>query len=381
MASETLTVSALVLRFYCCGNQSPDCSDSNLGGMGRNASPVFDCPTVSRKGEDQEGRLRNFSSGKFVFCKPRKSNEISLFYSFSFLNGYTKNMKRKITWITDIHLDHLFEVGNDPKEGWVKVLSEERVQEFCKEVLATDPNFIVITGDISTAQFIELHLMWLEKYIPKIPIYFVLGNHDYYYGSISEVRVKMQKYNGVKTRLQWLPGTSFVQLTEKTALVGHDGWYDGGYSDWFRSKLGMPEYTLTSEFQFQSTTSRYQKLIELATECAVHIDQHVTAAARAQFEHVIFATHVPPFRENSRAPNGALSDPNWLPNMSSKIAGDALLRVAEAYRKVKFTCLCGHTHTRWTQTYGCHNNLVCMTGQSDHQHQHPELSIQTIEIE
>lgn len=289
-------------------------------------------------------------------------------------------MKHRIAWLTDIHLDWLTEFIHEP--GGVmtstgRVLSEPQVASFCRKVMAEKPDSVVITGDISTTQGLEVHLMWLEKYLPGIPVYFVLGNHDYYNGSINAVRASIAKYDGTKTRTQWLNVTGVVKLTEKTALVGHDGWYDGGYSDWFKSKLIMTEYVLTSDFRFQPPTLQHRRMVELATQCGHHIDRHVQDAASKGFQHVVFATHVPPFRENSRAPDRSLSDKDWLPNMSSKIAGDALLRAAEAYPGVKFTCLSGHTHTSCSQDY--RPNLTCLTGHA--KYGEPISSLRIIEVE
>jgi 3',5'-cyclic AMP phosphodiesterase CpdA len=288
-------------------------------------------------------------------------------------------MTHRIAWLTDIHLDFLNEFVHDPNGGMTstrKVISESQVKDFCEKVMAQKPDSVVITGDISLATMIEVHLMWLEKYLPDIPVYFVLGNHDYYHGSIAEVRSRIQKYDGTKTRTQWLNVTPIVKLTENTALVGHDGWYDGGYSDWFKSTLMMNEYLLTSDFRFQPPIVQHRRIQELAQECAVHIDQYVQAAAKT-YKKVIFATHVPPFRENSRAPDRKLSDKNWLPNMSSKMAGDALRRAARAFPGTEFVCLSGHTHTSWEQKY--EPNLLCLTGQADYGK--PLVSLRIIEVE
>lgn len=283
-------------------------------------------------------------------------------------------MAHKLCWATDIHLDFLSEtvqVGSKIQG----VLSETKVKDFCDQIMAMGPDSLVITGDISQAPAIELHLMWLEKHLP-IPVRFVLGNHDYYNGSIKEVRSRMLKYDGTKTRTGWLNVMGIVPLTEETALIGHDGWYDGGYSNWFQSRLVMNEYSLTEEFKYERPTQLHAKLQGLAQECANHIERYMTEGAK-KYKSLVFATHVPPFRENSRAPNHELSDKDWLPNMSSKKAGDALLKIAKAFPGVQVTCLSGHTHTQWTQRYT--PNLVCMTGQAEYGY--PEASIQLLEVE
>jgi hypothetical protein len=138
----------------------------------------------------------------------------------------------------------------------------------------------------------------------------------------------------------------------------------------------MNEYFLTQEFKFQPPTLLHAKLRELATECGNHIKKYVDEAALT-YKKVIFATHVPPFRENSRAPDFKLSDEDWLPNMSSGIAGMALEMVAENHPSVEFLCLSGHTHTPWRQRYA--SNLDCWTGSADYGF--PEKSIEIIDVE
>jgi 3',5'-cyclic AMP phosphodiesterase CpdA len=287
-------------------------------------------------------------------------------------------MTHRICWATDIHLDHLVEqvpLANGMYDG-TRRYSESKVKTFCEKVLARSPDSVLITGDISVAPMIETHLGWLEKYIPDVPIYFVLGNHDFYGGSIVEVRERLQGYDGTKGRLIWLNTQGAVSLTKNTALVGHDGWYDGGYGDWFKSRLVMTEYHIVQEFRFKHLMVVFKTMQELAKQCADHIDKNVQAAAQTH-RNVLFATHVPAFRNNSRAPDRRLSDSDWLPNMSSKKAGDALYRAASAFPDTKFTCLSGHTHTKWSEEYL--PNLKELTGAS--KYGHPARSIEILEIE
>jgi predicted MPP superfamily phosphohydrolase len=48
-----------------------------------------------------------------------------------------------------------------------------------------------ITGDIGEARSIERYLRLLESSLQR-PIYFVLGNHDFYHGSIVLVRERVR---------------------------------------------------------------------------------------------------------------------------------------------------------------------------------------------
>ena len=79
-------------------------------------------------------------------------------------------------WATDIHLDHL---------------TDEAVVQFAQSGRAAGAAGLFVTGDISNAQAIVKHLAMLESGL-SVPIYFVLGNHDYYGGRIENVRKQMK---------------------------------------------------------------------------------------------------------------------------------------------------------------------------------------------
>ena len=79
---------------------------------------------------------------------------------------------KHVAWLTDIHLDFL-----DPHE----------IDAFCQSVAHSGADAILLGGDISTAPRIRGHLLLLEKHLQR-PIYFVLGNHDAYGGSIVGAR-------------------------------------------------------------------------------------------------------------------------------------------------------------------------------------------------
>ncbi|MCE2991889.1 MAG: metallophosphoesterase [Alphaproteobacteria bacterium] len=84
----------------------------------------------------------------------------------------------KLTWLTDVHLNFLEK--------------NERI-DFDHTLIATDGDGVMISGDIAEAPSIESILKEMANAIQK-PIYFVLGNHDYYRGGINDVRSKMLVY-------------------------------------------------------------------------------------------------------------------------------------------------------------------------------------------
>ena len=85
----------------------------------------------------------------------------------------------KYGWATDVHLDF---VKND----------ERKLIAFSESLIKDNPTGIFLTGDISIAKQLIYHLSVIEKVVQR-PIYFVLGNHDYYGASTEQVRKAMRE--------------------------------------------------------------------------------------------------------------------------------------------------------------------------------------------
>jgi len=70
----------------------------------------------------------------------------------------------KLIWLTDIHLNFLW---------------PELRMDFYRKTIDTSGDKTLISGDIAEATSISTILKKMAEAIKK-PIYFVLGNHDYY---------------------------------------------------------------------------------------------------------------------------------------------------------------------------------------------------------
>jgi hypothetical protein len=96
----------------------------------------------------------------------------------------------------------------------------------------------MIGGDIGEADSVAPILAEFASAI-EIPLYFVLGNHDFYRGSIANVRNIVARQCLSSAWLHWLPNSGVVPLTADTALIGHDSWADGRFGDFFGSDVGL----------------------------------------------------------------------------------------------------------------------------------------------
>lgn len=267
----------------------------------------------------------------------------------------------KLAWCTDVHLDFLGENINS-------------IIKFGESLIEDNPDTILITGDISISKHLVYHLSILERVVQR-PIYFVLGNHDYYGSSVAGVRKEMSGLGNVSQYLKYLPSTPYVNLSPTTALIGHDGWYDAGYGNAKKSKFVMNDWFKIHEFVDKNVIDRalmygyasagapnYPQIIEiskkLALEATIHVMNSIKAALRYH-KVIIIATHFPPFEE-AHFHNGEKASVEHLPWYTNKMMGDMLRQAAKAYPNIHFEVFAGHTHGKIDVKID--NNLFCHVG-------------------
>lgn len=232
----------------------------------------------------------------------------------------------KAIWLTDIHLEFL---DHCAFSGFLRKLAEQ------------NGDALLISGDIAQAPSVEDYLTGLARSL-EIPIYFVLGNHDYYEGSIPTVRDRISKFAKDSPLLYWLTDCEPIYLNATTSLVGHDGWGDGRLGDYEQSTVSLSDFFLIRELTGLSPEERLRKLNELGDEAAEHLGKVIPEALKSA-EHVVVLTHVPPFREAAWY-EGQPSSSQWLPFFSCKAVGDVLHTAMQSHTNKRMTVLCGHTH-------------------------------------
>lgn len=232
----------------------------------------------------------------------------------------------RAAWVTDIHLNCL----DGPK-----------VEAFCAALRVGDPDIVLVGGDIAEADTVEAYLRTLATSIQK-PIYFVLGNHDFYQGSIQTVRSAMTSLCRAERRLAYLSQAGCVRLTAVTGLIGHDGWGDGRLGDYANSTVRLNDHLLIRDLRGLDRGELLLRLNRLGDEAAAHLKTVLPQALKVH-ERVILLTHVPPFVEACWH-EGKTSDDNWAPFFTCKAVGDLLLDVMDKRRDRQLTVLCGHSH-------------------------------------
>ena len=238
----------------------------------------------------------------------------------------------RLAWLTDIHLNFV-DAGT--------------IQRFFQSV-AERADAVAISGDIAESHDVYHYLRRIEEIVGK-PIFFVLGNHDFYRGSIFQVRRLAAEVAEESKYLKYVTAMGVEQLTPRTAIIGHDGWADGRLGDIEYSDVLLNDHLLIAELAVCWNGSYLDKwrlrpiLAELADEAARHFERVLEAAA-STYPNVIAVTHVPPFREAAWH-RGKASDDNFLPYFASKAVGEVMKEVMQAHPQSNLLVLCGHTHS------------------------------------
>ncbi len=233
----------------------------------------------------------------------------------------------RAVWITDPHLNF---VGDGERRRFFERLDAEQADA------------VLVSGDIGEAPTVERYLGRFAAL--EVPVYFVLGNHDFYKGSVAGVRSSMRRRLRDSPTLHWLNDEGVVSCSERTALVGHDSWADGRLGDYAGSGVELSDFYLIAELIRTDRRQRLRAMQALASEAAEHF-RSVLPRALASHREVLLVTHVPPFRDATWH-RGRISDPDWLPFFSCQVVGEVLESIMERHPSHRLTVLCGHTHGR-----------------------------------
>jgi predicted MPP superfamily phosphohydrolase len=252
----------------------------------------------------------------------------------------------RCVWVTDIHLNF---VGDRHRFS------------FAESVLAHEPDIVLLGGDIGEAITVVSYLEELENWIRR-PIYFVLGNHDFYRGSIQSVRASLSELTQKSENLVWLNSAGSVPIGNDTALVGHDSWADGRLGDFQASSVVLNDFLLIAEFLPLSKHERLHLLQTLADEAVAHFER-VLPEAFSKSRSVLLLTHVPPFRQACWH-EGKISGDDFLPYFATKVVGEVLISAMEEHPDCRLTVLCGHTHG--SGTVDILPNLTVYTGGAEY---------------
>ena len=252
----------------------------------------------------------------------------------------------RVAWATDIHLNFL-----RPHE---RAIFYSAIQE-CQS------DAVFITGDIAETPCLREFLHEMQQAI-DVPLYFVLGNHDFYHGSLETVRREIQDWCLTQSGLTYLSSSGIIELSPQTVLVGHDGWGDGRFGNYQQSPVRLSDQELIRDFQGLDRKAVLTKLYDLGDESAAYLHEVLTKALDS-YEQIMCLTHVPPFKEACWY-QGKMGNDDWLPYFACKAVGEVLLEVTQDRPDRHVTVLCGHTHN--AGTVQVLPNLRVLTGSAEY---------------
>ena len=253
-----------------------------------------------------------------------------------------------IVWTADIHLNFI---------------DSRKFTALCNDINSEKPDYIIISGDIGEAPSVDIYLEKLAMFI-KVPIFFVLGNHDFYYGSIQGVRNTVDELCKKSDNLCYLTNSDVQILhkgSEKFALIGHDGWGDCGYGN-LSGDIKLNDWYLINDFQKMSMLQISVFMKYLAQESVKQLEVKLVKAFK-EADTVVLSTHVPPFKECSTY-RGVVSSNDYLPMYCNKMLGDMLIKYMNKHKNKGLIVLCGHTHDEVCKNVT--ENIVCNVSGSDY---------------
>ncbi|TWU56912.1 Calcineurin-like phosphoesterase [Rubripirellula tenax] len=250
----------------------------------------------------------------------------------------------KFVWTTDPHFDHV------PAAVW---------QSWVADIASKSPDGLWITGDISEGDDVVVQLRRLAAAV-DVPVYFVLGNHDFYHRSIADTRRDVIAATRDDQRLVYLTDCQPIELTVGVFLIGEDGWGDATVGDFDASPIRLRDFDMIEDLSRLPKEHLKDQLAQLGRESAERLEDKM-ASLPPHARQVIVLTHLPPYREACWY-EGRTADDDWAPSFVCGEIGRVLTSYNQLHPSIRVEVFCGHTHHEGV--YKVDENLVVRTGSS-----------------
>ena len=253
-----------------------------------------------------------------------------------------------LVWTTDLHLNSV------PTPAW---------EQWIQKITSQGADGIVITGDISEGNDVVRQLRRLAD-ATRVPIYFVLGNHDFYESSFHATRHDVIHACREHAQLHYLTDLSPIQLTPTSHLLGDDGWADATVGNFEKSTIRLNDFDQIDDFKKSGETAWKEQLQQIGAASAERIQTKLSQLP-PNAQQVLVLTHAPPFREACWY-EGKTTDDNWAPFFVSGQVGTELMQFSQRRPECELTVLCGHTHHAGVARLAA--NLIVHTGAAVYGH-------------
>lgn len=233
----------------------------------------------------------------------------------------------QLLFSTDLHLDSC---NDETFDTWINSVNGNSA--------------LIISGDISNSRRLISDLTRISSALKQAQIYIVLGNHDFYGGTINDVRSNVRYLTSEVSNLHYLSSMTRTNLqigSETWELVGVDGWADGRAGDFFNKPSLIRDYQEVYDFRNMDLDRRFKFLNTLGMEEAFKLQEKLSNNIEA--ENILIVTHVPPYHE-AHVFDGSIASPEYAPHFVCVSTGEVISNYALSNPNKKIHVVCGHTH-------------------------------------
>ena len=197
----------------------------------------------------------------------------------------------------------------------------------------------------------------------RCPIYFVLGNHDYWTSSIDKIHDKIRKLCKQFPHLIWLSQSDVIPLNNEVAIIGDEGWFDGRNGNTDYLKLTVDQYMIEDFRKYKTIDEKLECWRNMALKSSFNIEAKLHKALELGYKTVYILTHFPPWIEATRD-RGTILEKFWLPYNTNIKLGQTIENIMCKRLQSKVIVLCGHTHC--DSTIHVSANVECKVNTNKH---------------
>lgn len=248
----------------------------------------------------------------------------------------------KFAHISDIHLNF---VTLDKAHG---ARSRKTFLQGINDKISLGASFILLTGDITEAPFLTSELYWLSENL-KRPLYYVLGNHDYWYTSFKNARnfAHIAQNLNKNGKICYLSTSNPIEMSLGVWLTGTDGWYDcrnfrqNEISDFLHGREALNDFDLIEDLINLPgcEEEKLQIIRDFADAEIFNLKIKLQYILSKSPKKIIIGTHIPPMI----LPNSKIKE-NHPGFYSCRRLMEILCEICENCKNTQFYLYCGHNH-------------------------------------
>lgn len=218
-------------------------------------------------------------------------------------------------------------------------LSENALDNFFNNVQNKNPDNILLLGDIADGKTIISILERFSKINSKI--FYVLGNHDFYWSSFYNIYEQCKK---LPSNLYLLDHEQPLYFDDNTCIIGSSGWYDAGWMKPILPFVYIADWFAIADLQKFFTYSNFHKFCLDLTNFYTKSLQLKLINGLSNYDNIIMLTHFPPLFKTH---DNKAAHYWWKPYDSCKKMYDMIIDTMKHHPNKKLTIYAGHTHDAW----------------------------------